>query len=581
MTVIGPANTLALEAELRCEECGENTHALVAGQLDQRSLRSLALSAEKLAGPDNEELKCQCGGVYRLVEMRYHFDEAGLPELVYQADDGLLRVGGVEVSSESDLHELIGRPFSVADFHRQMLSAEMPGSYMPSPGLVVLAVSGQAVEGLVQEIISEAGEEEPDFDLSEISGVAKDCMDEGVELLAGSDFSHGMVGPLAWTRFSGWRSWLGEPGERIDEGELICASVLVASEIINELRHHGGKLDMALEEEGGEEGKTLTFSALEQHFDIDINQIAMLTVEHALTISEAAAWVAISAHHSLECCYEVIKELRQEGWLISSEPDGRIRVAAADNSGVTGLMNLISIARKSNHEPKDMMEQIRQLLAQMSEVGDPDHHKIGGERQCGCTPTLSFVVRGEEWLAGRDEAYGKEYVALSKEAWGGARKALVEDCEHSLSYVTALISEQDSPENLELLEQGEQGLSRANFTVYGKAFKSADNKTHAVLWAGHNVNTVLLDEGLSRGLDRQLPRVDKAVEEITVVSLTSDLVMLLDPEVESSLLDIQISAALREMGYDSPWDRSNPIPYTRQLARAGERAGKFKSFKLQ
>jgi hypothetical protein len=307
----------------------------------------------------------------------------------------------------------------------------------------------------------------------------------------------------------------------------------------------------------------------------------MLTVEHALTISEAAAWVAISAHHSLECCYEVIKELRQEGWLISSEPDGRIRVAAADDSGVTGLMNLVSIARKSNHEPKDMMEQIRQLLAQMSEVGDPDHHKIGGERQCGCTPTLSFVVRGEEWLAGRDEAYGKEYVALSKEAWGGARKALVEDCEHSLSYVTALISEQDSPENLELLEQGEQGLSRANFTVYGKAFKSAENKTHAVLWAGHNVNTVLLDEGLSRGLDRQLPRVDKAVGEITVVSLTSDLVMLLDPEVESSLLDIQISAALREMGYDSPWDRSNPIPYTRQLARAGERAGKFKSFKLQ
>jgi hypothetical protein len=508
-----------------------------------------------------EAIVCECGETAHISSVRYVFDEPELPPLTYDLESGQLAVDDKIIENEQQLFELLGRPFSIADFSGRQLAGEPPGTYTPSPGVVVLAVSGHEVD-----LISD---DEPS-----ISAGIQQIMLESDHLLKGQDLSQGLIGPLAWSRCSGWRSWVGEPGERIEQGELVCINIFAVSALVGYLDALAEPQGMVVERNIG--GVPDAISAHGLSVELDLTATALLTMEQALTLAEAASWTLASAEKAIACCRVVVEELKSEGVYITPAAEGMSEVTFEATPELSGLINLASIARKSHYSSEEMLQQVRQLLGQLTRDSDIKH-EMGATRNCGCTPLLTYAVRSDSWLAARNAEYLSQggTSMVSRGAWKEASKVLVEDCPHALSYVTESQAECAEKPLDSLIQEADHNLALSSFTAYGRALKDLDNKTHAVIWAGHNINTVLLEEDLIRGLDKQSPRVDKSIREIQAVSITPDFVLITGPNADQQLVDIQVSAVMRELGTDSPWERGGSIPYSYFLERKGTRSGMF------
>lgn len=525
---------IAVGVVLRCSICGGRREAAILSPLADRSLRNLILLMQ--GAPENIDTPECCEQHMQIEEMFYAFDEPGLNLLIWGAEEGCLFVAGEEVESEDQLKEIIGRPFSVADLHRLHLSS--PGCYSPSPGIVTFAATGDDLENQLAQA----------YALLEEQRMGEE----------------GVLGPISWGRLSGWRTWLGEPGDRLFSGQLAIISLISKAVVVEALHYASERRE--LEFIASEEGPRVAVGEFEA--PVSLAFLAALTIEEPLTVDEAASWAVSSLRRNLDCCQEVLEGLRGQGFSVIAEPGGMARFQGEE--GFSSQLNLASLCRKSGFDPQQVLSQISDLRENARGVAYQD---TSGRRSCGCTPLLTLVLRDQDWLDQATSSEEPDIDILSRPAWDGVYSVPVDDCPHSLAYVSRRQLEQRGASEEELFTEARANLGRTSFAVEGKPLHAADGSTHAVAWAGYNISTALLGDNLLRGLDRQSPRVREGPLSLHALCTSQDLVILMDSEADQELLAIQV-AGVRKALSDSPWNL-DPMVHLEVFRREGDAAGNF------
>lgn len=518
--------------------------------LDDRSLRSFQAAMRSLhEQADNGALPgCpECGGELNLRDLRYRFDEPALPILHYDPDTEELQLHGVAITSEQELVDAVERPFSPADLHRMQLGSVRAGAYLAGPGVVTAALR---VEGDPTQMLTQA-------------------MTEARELLGvgGYSSSDGIL-PLMWNDAGGYGAWLGEPADRLRERELLVINLISIDRLLNDLLDCAEALDLQIDI--NHEDHEVTVSRGELSLPVDLFDIAALTVRTPLTLTEAAHHGLWELTRSMDCQLEVMGRLRADGYQITLEEDGTAVIAPGRASDKVVKANLSSVVRKMDYDVEQALESVRHSLAEITESESPG---LGQTRACGCTPLLTLVARAAEWVSAV-RADGQ--ALISRPVWDGVEAVLVEDCRHSVRFVPDHPSMVDDAH--EALQEAERNLPQMSFDARGRAVRDVHGETFAVIWAGHNVASVALDERLVRGLARQEPAL-RASEEIYAISLTRDLLVLLDPTGDPELLATAMAAAQRDL-HDSPFEVSTVLPGHVELRADGDAAGIFNTIQF-
>lgn len=533
---------MAIEAHFHCPECGKEHVGVLLTPLEERSLRTLQESMSLLS--ESQESPPCCGEETELREILYRFDEPGALPLQYDPDRKAVTYCGVEIESEEHLQAEAGRPYSLPDLHRIKL-AEGADPYSPSPGVVTIKLERA----------------EPQY-LSEQLEKAERLMEEQG---AGGD---GVIGPVNWRELSGYRTWLGGEADRITDGSVTVVNVIDTETLMQAIESSAESQGMKT----SREDQRLQVEKDEIKLNYDVRQVIDLTVEKPLSLAEAGKWVGFTHARSIDCMQETLRILRGQGASIEVKEAGMIEVSIEGENPTSAEVNLLSIARKSEYIPEATARQIERMISTMEE-SRRGGLRLGAKKPCGCTPLLTLVLRPQEWVEEIRKSSQSGIDVLSKPAFEGIAKVLVEDCPHSLAYVYKEHLKETQSGEEELFKEAEQNLKETLLDLQGRSFQSIDEEVHAVAWLGHNASTVMLDKDMLRGLDANNPRVREGVKQLQAISASRDMVVLFDPKADQETIALQLAGLKQELK-DSPYDL-DPMVYTESFKRQGDKAGKF------
>lgn len=566
MPLIPDMDAAGLSGELRCQDCDNAAVVALVMSLHDRSLQAFAKVADSV---EKHPPPCPaCGGRGQLKELRFSFDEPGLPELVYDPQADRLELGGKAISSEADIHQRIGRPFSVRDYHRLTLSqGASPLAYAPSPGVITLAVSGQGAQTEEQAM-----------------GIMQPAMELAAPLLHAHSpqEEQALMLPIAWSKEAAPSTWLGPLAQVWERGDLSLINIVVVNRLLDYVVQLADRQGLKAERDG--DGVVLSRGELSDA--IDVEEVAQLTIRWPLTLAEAAMYGLSDARRVFDCAGEVLSRLRSESWLSKAEAKDGMLVDLHLGEGNPVRVNLASLSRRLRFDPDAVVTRIREFTVHLSSLPGGAEGWMPGttKRGCGCDPVVGMVLRPLEWVQ------GVEHTPLHRplEDHPGLCACLVEDCPHALAYV---VERPDWDVDLEALwKQAQEGLLRQQFEVFGHLVRDLEGRVHAAIWVGHNVSTCLLDERLLRGLLAQVRKLAPAGkrrsghpagvrllgrgDEMSVVSPICDLVALVGSGADPDLVRLELAQVEAKIK-NTPFGMSQPAGAVAMFKAKGPLGGRF------
>lgn len=116
------------------------------------------------------------------------------------------------------------------------------------------------------------------------------------------------------------------------------------------------------------------------------------------------------------------------------------------------------------------------------------------------------------------------------------------------------------------------------FELQAEPFRSLEEEIHAVAFLGHNASSLIMQDELLRGLDRQGAKISSQASKLQAVCVSRDLIVLLNPGADQETIALQL-AGLKQAMQDSPYDL-DPMVHSKTFMRQGKAAGNLEISEL-